>query len=236
MNTSEAVKRPIGLLLIVAVMAVMIFAVGERLRSSGDAYDVHGGGQYDHGVLNYVQEHSKIMHVPESAVPMDLLPQGDVKQRGLEGYYALRHYPGAPPRIPHEVTSSMDQVMSCNVCHQRGGFVAKYNAYAPLTPHPEYDNCMQCHVAGNGEGVFAETAFVSLAPPALKRPALPGGPIPIPHTLHLRENCLTCHAGPAAPPEIRTTHPERVHCQQCHVPSDGQKVFERVSLLSADVR
>ena len=40
----------------------------------------------------------------------------------------------------------------------------------------------------------------------------------IPHPLQLRENCLACHGGPAARAELRTTHPERVRCRQCHVP------------------
>jgi nitrate reductase cytochrome c-type subunit len=45
-----------------------------------------------------------------------------------------------------------------------------------------------------------------------------GAPPTIPHPLQLRENCLACHAGPASRPEIRTSHPERARCRQCHVP------------------
>ena len=31
------------------------------------------------------------------------------------------------------------------------------------------------------------------------------------------QNCLSCHTGPGSREEIRTTHPERTRCMQCHV-------------------
>ncbi len=48
-----------------------------------------------------------------------------------------------------------------------------------------------------------------------------GSPLWIPHDLQLRGNCLACHGGPAAVAEIRTAHPERANCRQCHVPADA---------------
>jgi hypothetical protein len=45
---------------------------------------------------------------------------------------------------------------------------------------------------------------------------MPGSPPPIPHALQMRENCRACHAGPGAVSGLRTTHPERVTCRQCH--------------------
>jgi cytochrome c-type protein NapB len=45
---------------------------------------------------------------------------------------------------------------------------------------------------------------------------MPASPPPIPHALQMRENCRACHAGPGAVAELRTTHPERVTCRQCH--------------------
>ena len=225
MNASESVKRPLGLFIVVVIMAVGVFVVGERLRTGGA--DPHGDHDAVHGVLDTVRNDQGIMQVPESAIAMDHQVEAGVGLRRLSAYYALRHYPGAPPKIPHEVSADMDRAMDCNVCHQKGGFVPKYNTYAPITPHPEYDNCMQCHVPGRTAEVFVETQFEPVAAPGLKRPALPGGPIPIPHTLQLRQNCLACHGGPAAPPEIRTSHPERTHCMQCHVPSNEGQVFKR---------
>jgi hypothetical protein len=32
----------------------------------------------------------------------------------------------------------------------------------------------------------------------------------------MRENCRACHAGPGAVDVLRTTHPQRVSCRQCH--------------------
>ena len=45
----------------------------------------------------------------------------------------------------------------------------------------------------------------------------PEQPPVIPHKVFMRENCQACHAGPAARKEIRTEHPERAQCRQCHV-------------------
>jgi hypothetical protein len=42
----------------------------------------------------------------------------------------------------------------------------------------------------------------------------------------MRENCAACHTGPAAREEIRTTHPERIRCRQCHVPVGSRTEFE----------
>jgi cytochrome c-type protein NapB len=129
--------------------------------------------------------------------------------------------------IPHEVDVEINRDQRCNTCHEKGGFVPKFNAYTPVTPHPEYRNCMQCHVPSSEEDLFVETDWTSVKQPNIHRPALPGSPPPIPHTLQLRENCLSCHAGPAVPLEIRTTHPERRNCRQCHVPRETLSIFQR---------
>lgn len=110
----------------------------------------------------------------------------------------------------------------CLQCHQNGGFVEKYQAYAPITPHSELVNCRQCHEPKNKDAKnnFKGTTFPKISVPAVGvNNVLPGSPPTIPHQLRMRENCLACHAGPAAPKEIRVTHPERVNCRQCHVPS-----------------
>ena len=59
--------------------------------------------------------------------------------------------------------------------------------------------------------------------------ALSSSPPVIPHQIQLRENCLSCHAGPSAPKEIRVTHPERVNCMQCHVPNN--KVVKDIGIF-----
>ena len=62
--------------------------------------------------------------------------------------------------------------------------------------------------------------------PKRGRQAIPGGPLLIPHSLQMRENCLACHAGPQAVVEIKTSHPERQNCQQCHVPDRDIPPFQ----------
>ncbi|WP_298317421.1 cytochrome C [uncultured Aquimarina sp.] len=151
------------------------------------------------------------------------MPVDEEHQRSLETYYDNRAYPGAPPSIPHPLIKGERGMggKACLQCHQNGGFTEKFNAYAPVTPHPEMINCRQCHVAKLTETLFAQTLFTKdQAPKVGINNALIGSPPIIPHPMQMRENCLACHAGPAAPKEIRVTHPERINCRQCHVPSD----------------
>jgi cytochrome c-type protein NapB len=78
--------------------------------------------------------------------------------------------------------------------------------------------CEQCHVEQRTGGEFRVSAFEGLGQRVRHRAAaLPGGPPVMPHPLFMREDCEACHAGPGARPEIRTSHPERARCRQCHV-------------------
>ncbi|MBD0832217.1 multiheme c-type cytochrome [Aestuariibaculum sediminum] len=163
------------------------------------------------------------------------MPVDENHQRTLETFYNNRAFHGAPPSIPHPVASERGMGENiCLKCHQNGGFVDKFNAYAPVTPHPEMVNCRQCHVAQVTESLFEETNFHKIkAPEVGVNNALDGSPPVIPHQIQMHENCLACHAGPAAPKEIRVTHPERVNCRQCHVPNNKETrdigEFKRIS-------
>ncbi len=118
----------------------------------------------------------------------------------------------------------------CLQCHQNGGFVEKFNAYAPVTPHPQMVNCKQCHVEKQTQSNFKETNFYKKPAPAVGvNNALLGSPPVIPHQLQMRENCLSCHAGPSAVKELRVEHPERINCRQCHVPKE--RPYENVELF-----
>jgi len=141
-------------------------------------------------------------------------------QRSLDSYYNNRAYPGAPPTVPHPIENDHSVgANQCLKCHENGGFVKKYNAYAPVTPHPEMVNCRQCHVQVKTKGDFKANSFYKMtAPKAGVNQALLTSPPMIPHQIQMRENCLACHAGPNAAKEIRVSHPERVNCRQCHVP------------------
>ena len=162
--------------------------------------------------------------------------------RSLDMYQRLRAYPGAPPRVPHGLTDEEFSRSSCNVCHLRGGWVARFNTYAPVTPHPEFSSCLQCHVARDtlvgtplpipGESltcrqchvdpdadpeIFVDLDWRTVPWPETDMQAMPQSPHRIPHDLQTRGNCLACHSGPGAVVELRTDHPERVNCRQCHV-------------------
>lgn len=181
--------------------------------------------------------------------------------RTLKTMRYLRAYPGAPPRIPHELDPDEFRTGACNTCHERGGYSRRFQAYVPVTPHAGRGACLQCHVGAD------EVMAVPLVNPDANRrchqchgaggeppaegdmsldwrsnawpqlaPAIPGRiPPPIPHDLQSRGNCLACHAGPAAVAEIRTTHPEWADCRQCHVaPDPGAGEFTRAASTGGD--
>lgn len=140
-------------------------------------------------------------------------------RRTLNSFYELRQYPGSPPRVPHEVpVFYQDDNSDCIACHGRGGYDAEQDTYAPVTPHPENENCFQCHVPRRTEKLFVKSNWQSINPPKLGRSQMGGSPPPIPHSLQLREDCIACHTGPAAVAEIRVEHASRGNCRQCHVP------------------
>ena len=180
--------------------------------------------------------------------------RGPAHRRTLAMYRSLRAYPGAPPRIPHGLTAEEYRDAGCRTCHERGGYAARFGAYAQQTPHPEYTQCLQCHLpraplvgvplptTASGElcqqchvgdpdaapPVFAALDWRPSSWPRTGQSALEGSPPLIPHGFQLRGSCLACHGGPAAVEEIRTTHPERANCRQCHVPAaPEEEVFTR---------
>jgi len=152
-------------------------------------------------------------------------------RRNLDSFYELRQYPGSPPLVPHPVSISLrDDNADCLACHGRGGYDAELDAYAPVTPHPENENCFQCHLPQRTATTFGENDWQSINPPKLGRSQLAGAPPPIPHSLQLRDDCIACHAGPAAVAEIRVEHASRGNCRQCHVPmvaTELPTVFKR---------
>lgn len=155
------------------------------------------------------------------------MPDDPDHQRSLDEYYENRAYYGAPPVIPHPLLSEKGiGDKSCLQCHENGGYVKQFEAYAPVTPHPELINCRQCHVAPKTKFDFVENEFEKGPEPETGMAALPGSPPMIPHSLTMRSNCLSCHAGPAAPKEIMVTHALRVNCRQCHVPVKDMSSLE----------
>ena len=140
-----------------------------------------------------------------------------------------RAYDGAPPTIPHGAFG-----MRCEACHNAAGQSVAGVGFAPASPHVDTERaggtarCRQCHVFATTDDVFVVTRFEGLEQDQTLSGgrATPGAPPTIPHRVLMRENCVACHDGPGAREEIRTSHPERWRCQQCHVPVTSVGTFE----------
>ena len=178
-------------------------------------------------------------------------PRRSAHPRTLATYRSLRSYPGAPPRVPHGLTPNEFRTGGCTTCHERGGFSQRFGAYVPVTPHPEMGQCLQCHVGNaqlmaislpgtdssarcrqchslsGGRWTDSTLSWTPMAWPEIARVRRQGDPPLIPHTLEMRANCLACHSPPSAVAEIRTSHPERAACRQCHLVKDGGDEFRR---------
>lgn len=127
---------------------------------------------------------------------------------------ANRAYSGAPPVTPHAVRSLGRG--DCLSCHEFGD-ARDGEELAPRTPHPGLTRCEQCHLEQTTTTHFrpseARRGFYS---PGHRQQPL--GPWLIPHPLTMREDCLACHGGRTAHPKLKTSHPERTRCLQCHLP------------------
>lgn len=135
-----------------------------------------------------------------------------------------RAYNGAPPVVPHPITQ--DSSAACLACHA-DGMVVK-DRVAPKISHQPYSSCTQCHVPASGPQLPLQ--FASLREP-LATNSFKGAPEPtrgerawimapptVPHSTSMRTDCLSCH-GPLGQFALRTPHPERRSCLQCHVPN-----------------
>lgn len=159
-----------------------------------------------------------VYDTPEA--PADLGERDAEKAASLALRAERRAYDGAPPQIPHVIDQQSSA--SCVACHTSGLRVG--DRVAPVMAHARYASCTQCHVEASNGRVPASTfavanAFVGLRPAGVGgERAWEGAPPTIPHTTLLREDCASCH-GVWGRPGLRTTHPERQSCTQCHGPS-----------------
>ncbi|MEQ8331535.1 MAG: hypothetical protein RH859_13835 [Longimicrobiales bacterium] len=213
--------RLLGIAVAALVMLAGVLAVGATLRGGPDVPAHPEPGTLETG--QPITEEAAVFSTRAADLAVDPTVQGrpGASGRSLAGFRALRAYPGAPPRIPHALADDEFLQATCNQCHRRGGWAPRFGAYAPVSPHPEFSNCLQCHVPANTGELFRPTGWVAAAWPVTGRRAMEGSPPVVPHALEMRGNCVSCHAGPAAVAEIRTTHPERANCRQCHVPALG---------------
>ncbi len=143
------------------------------------------------------------------------------KREALAARAQRRAYAGAPPVIPHQVAAR--SAASCLACHEDGLQVGDRTASA--MPHRLLSNCLQCHAppppaALAGRDGAPDSAFAGQEEPVAGERAWPGAPPVIPHGTSMRERCVACH-GPTGAAPLRTTHPWRVSCTQCHAASAG---------------
>lgn len=147
---------------------------------------------------------------------------GDVQPTSFAVRAQRRAFDGAPPVVPHQPFG-----VDCVTCHTPTGKVIPTIGVAPANPHHAVaragalENCRQCHLFSQTAKVFVANRFQGRSQKrhAAER-AHPLAPPVMPHSLSMRTNCLACHSGPAARPEILCTHSERTNCVQCHLAID----------------
>jgi len=138
-----------------------------------------------------------------------------------------RSYDGAPPVIPHGSFG-----MDCISCHADVRVEVPGVGISPPSPHEtterisRFGRCQQCHVFAATDQLFVEDHFEGFAQDLRRGQRLfEGAPPVIPHQVFMRENCLACHDGAVIREEIRSSHPERTRCLQCHVPKVTEMEF-----------
>lgn len=170
---------------------------------------------------------SVVVAVTVAAGALACSESGEVAKSSAQERAARRAYDGAPPVIPHLGFSR-----ACTECHGERGVEVAGVGFSPPSPHEatpglsDMSHCLQCHVEQRTEEVWRQSTFAGL-PQDLRsgRRLNPLAPPVRPHPELMRENCLACHSGPAARKEIRTDHPERRQCIQCHVAQRTTTVF-----------
>lgn len=149
------------------------------------------------------------------------------REHSLEARAARRSFEGAPPVMPHSASFGQGS-KTCLECHTSGMKLGERVGHP--RSHGPLPNCLQCHVESiNRELPTADRVVNTFAGRRPERhperhqeraPEIAAGlPPQIPHTLHMRNRCLSCH-GEFGYPGLRTSHPERALCVQCHVPGE----------------
>lgn len=192
------------------------------------AFSVDSGeaiARVNNAVLDFDHKARQLYQIYNGTTPAYM--DGTSTARTLNYYYSLRQYPGSPPFVPHDLADEKGAELTCLSCHERGGFTLEMNRFTPVTPHPQYTYCGQCHMKTVTEELFIDNEWISVQQPKLGRSDLPGAPPPIAHALQMRENCIACHVGPGTVVPIRVEHPMRGNCRQCHMPAEVNTLFTR---------
>jgi cytochrome c-type protein NapB len=157
-----------------------------------------------------------------------------------------RAFNGAPPTVPHPIDQM--SAVACVACHQHGmkseslriprmshqflanctqchveknPTLAAWSSRSRETSESRSrsrETSDETQQLPDSTGLFRKNSFVGLPAPTGGSRAYPGAPPTIPHSTWMRVDCMSCH-GPAGLHGIRSTHPWRTNCQQCHAPS-----------------
>lgn len=157
----------------------------------------------------------------------------DARAQARTARAARRAFDGAPPVVPHPIDQNSSA--ACLSCHGQGVVIGE--RVAPKISHPAYAGCTQCHVESQAvnPGVRAAASVSMIESSFLRREsfagdrAYPGAPPTIPHASLMRNDCLSCH-GPGGHAGLKTSHPARQSCTQCHAlsaQSDAQPFVSR---------
>lgn len=142
-----------------------------------------------------------------------------------------RAFDGAPPTVPHPIEQM--SVAECLVCHTEARYLGK-NVYAPAMSHEMMPNCTQCHVEQDSAAfdsfLLAKNTFDGIVRADRGFRAWSAAPPRVPHSLLMRENCLSCH-GPSGAQAIRPDHPWDAVCLQCHIPATMHDQYARPGVL-----
>jgi cytochrome c-type protein NapB len=152
------------------------------------------------------------------AQPPAMVGNNSITAKTMELRAARRAYDGAPPVIPHPPLGA-----ACQTCHTNearevpGVGLALPNPHLKTVGLGDHARCQQCHVFQTVTTELVANRFAPLTQSLRAGERLySGAPPVIPHHVFMREDCNACHAGAAARPEIRCSHPERLNCMQCH--------------------
>lgn len=159
--------------------------------------------------------------VPSRLDPVDLT--GTSKREAIADRAEGRAYFGAPPVIPHPVRQGAQG--ECVACHENGVRISGHQA--PPYPHENFVSCTQCHAMAEPAVPWDETdsvdpravanSFVGVDSPLKGERWTSVAPPVIPHPTFMRERCVSCH-GPNGRDAMKSTHPDRQSCEQCHAP------------------
>jgi cytochrome c-type protein NapB len=160
------------------------------------------------------------------------------RRTALEARSSHRAYEGAPPTIPHAI--DQQALPACLACHAQGLVIA--GKTAPRMSHAVHASCTQCHAVEADPRPLQEpvpvlpNTFAGLKSWGRGERAWPGAPPTMPHPTLMRTECTSCH-GVGGRQGLRSTHPYRQSCNQCHPPSavlDQQPSAAPPSLLGGN--